>query len=726
MTNALLKKEDRTEDEPAESLANEAAPHAAADAAGAPDEDEDEARDAPESEGAETPTMWSLVRDYYFTFDRRTLGFTRLLLGFYLIMDLVRHAPSWMDMYSTQGVLPTHVNLFRPQANGAFSIFNAFSTPGELGVLWALMFVTFVCLFIGYKTKVAQVLSLVFLTGMNGRVLLIENGGYVVQNLLLMWTCFLPLGDRFSLDAMLASLKRRREASAEELNDRSDVLTPEEEAPHISVLGLVLMIQLSAIYFFNVLHKTGPAWKNGTAVHYVLYVDRMVTPIVGQIRDYAPNVLILVLTKMTLAFEATIPVALLSPLGRVWSRRVAIVMINTLHIGFGTAMVLGPFAWACCVFSTLLFSTDDWEIAGSTMRREHRARTVLYDPRSAGALLVCRILKRLDRFELLTFREAQGIPLGIAVERPDGATITRAAALADIVAALPLGPTLAWILRAPFLRSVFDAAMAWIEVHDVSRFFGLRLLPSHAEEGPSPVRRGGRHALAFLREVAILVMFASALNQAAVELWVINRRVKVPQPEPLRILAHKMRFLQGWFMFSPNPVMDDGTIVVDAITIDGRHIDPFTNKEPDFDLLHAKSFGYNQIWSDYYNRMHQPGNAYYRDAMKEYMLRFPKRTGRPEDTLVSGDVYWVQDMNPRWNDTESYKYERLKLFSFDNPAAKPLPSNQETPPYALPPDHLTYPPPRAVPPASPSDPLPASPSDPLSSPPLSSPPSANP
>ena len=80
---------------------------------------------------------------------------------------------------------------------------------------------------------------------------------------------------------------------------------------------------------------------------------------------------------------------------------------------FGFTFCLGPFAWACCIFSTLLFSAEDWDIAGQTMRREHRARTILFDRKSAGALLVCRILKRLDHFELLTFKEGKPGPLGI-------------------------------------------------------------------------------------------------------------------------------------------------------------------------------------------------------------------------------------------------------------------------------------------------------------------------
>lgn len=641
-------------------------------------QDEGEGAEGDEDLSAEPPppepTLWEIIRESYFTFDRRTLGLTRIFLGFLLITDLFRRGNAWVEMYSTEGVLPNHVNLFRPQS-GALSLLNAFSTPGELWVLWGLMFATFFCLLIGYKTRVAQVLSLVWVTSMDVRILLIENGGYVVYNLLLLWTCFLPLGDRFSVDAMRASLRERREASEEELNDRADLVPPAKTAPYVSLIGLVILLQISAIYFFNVVHKTGPAWRNGTAVHYVLYVDRMVTPLVGMVREYIPPVFILGLTKFVMAAEAAIPVCALSPLGRVWARRLTIVLMNALHLGFGSVFVLGPFAWALCVFSTLLFSREDWEVAAMTMRRVHRARTVLYDPRSGMALLACRVWKRLDHFELLTFKASEGVTGGIAVEGPTG-RVTRALAWADIVAALPLGPIVAWVPRLPGVRHAIDAAWGALEPRGVSRFFGLRVpASSYLAPETAPLRLKLRRALFVLHELAVAAMFAAAVNQAMVELWVVKNRIKVPQPEPLRSMAQKLRFLQGWFMFSPNPVMDDGTLVVDAVTVDGRHVDPFTGKEPNFDLLNAKSFGYNQIWSDYFNRMRLSQNSGFRDAMKEYMFRLPERTGRQEDTIVSGDVYWVQDMNPKWRDTKSYKFEKNKLFSFENPKAKPQASN---------------------------------------------------
>jgi len=444
-----------------------------------------------------------------------------------------------------------------------------------------------------------------------------------------------------------------------------------------------ILIQICAIYYFNVIHKTGNAWKNGTAVHYVLYVDRMVTPIVALVRTHVPPALLLVATKFVLIGEATIPIAVASPLARVWARRLVIVLMCTLHIGFGATFVLGPFAWSLCVFSTLLFSTEDWELAIRTMRRAHRVRVVLYNPASGASLWACRLLKRLDRYELLTFREDPTQFDGLAALRPgETKPLHRSAALADIIAALPLGPSIAWLLRVPGLSHIKDFFWGLITSRDVSKAFGLRVpqTPVPVPAGPSPLRRKAGRFVLVLRELAVVAMLAGAVNQAMVELWVVNRRIKVPQPEPLRLLAQKLRYLQGWFMFSPNPVMEDGTIIVDAKTIDGRSIDPFTGKPPDFDLIHSQSLRYNQIWSDYFNRMHLPANSPYRDAMKEYIYRYPERTGRPEDAIVSGDVYWISDLNPPFGKTESYKLEKNKLFSFENPALRAQAQTAPPPP----------------------------------------------
>jgi hypothetical protein len=628
---------------------------------------------------ADTTKLW---RASYLSFDRRTLGLTRLLLGFYLICDLFRRTGDWVDMFSDHGVQPTYVILNRPAAGG-YSLLHAFTTAPELWALWLVVLATFVSLFVGYRTKLMQVLSLVFVTSMNGRVLLIENGGYVVQNLLLLWTMFLPLGDRFSVDALFESMRRRRERTAAELNDRSELVEPFRLEQHVSIVGLAICLQIAAIYYFNVIHKTGPAWKRDfTAVHYVMYVDRMVSPLPALVREYVPFWVYKPMTMSVIASEAGLPFCMLLPRivvrgvdFKVWMRRFALGFVNFLHIGFGSTFVLGPFAWALCTFSSLFVSYDDWQLAIRAMRRSHRERTVLFDPSSGAALFAARVIARLDRFELLGFDEAKGDEArhGLAILRPSGELVTGHRAAFELVSALPGGPIVAWLALVPGLRSLVDALLArgW------SRRLGLS-----PELGPTqalvPARYRAMRVRRWVGEAICVAFMLSALNQALVELWSTKKRwadaiAKVNEktgwklqthPESMRLLAHKLRFLQGWFMFSPNPVMDDGTIIVDAITVDGRHVDPFWAKAPNFDLLNAKSFGYNQIWSDYFNRMHLPGNKQYRDSMVDYMRRLPERTGNPNDALASGEVYWVKDMNPKWRSTKSYNEQRELLFSF--------------------------------------------------------------
>ncbi len=617
---------------------------------------------------------WLIIRDVYLSIDRRTLGFSRILLGFLMITDLFRRTPDWLAMFSDKGVLPNHVQLWRTNGWGLFSIVNAFSSAPDLWALWFVILCTFFCVFVGYKTRIAQLMALVFISGMNARVLLIENGGYVVYNLLALWTCFLPMGDRFSVDALLASMRRRKEANAEELNDRSGVMEKRLEKPYVSLIAGVILLQICAIYYFNVIHKTGALWKNGTAVHYVLWVDRMVTPIVADVRGHIPPILIIVATKFVLMSEAGIPIALASPLGRTWARRIVLTLMCMLHIGFGSTFVLGPFAWSMCLFSTLLITTDDWNIASRTMRRTHRARTVIFNENSPGSLWVCRLLKRFDLYELLTFRSEKGLEEGLVVEHPVTAErFHRSRALSEIIAAFPLGPTIAWIYRIPGISHVVDAVWKMLARKDAAKVFGLRL-PKGPSEAPTddiaPIREKGRKVVIVLREMAVMVMFVAAVNQALVELWCTRNLYKWPHPEPIRLIAQKFRFLQGWFMFSPGPVTDDGTILVDAKTIDGRSIDPFTGQPPNWELGKVQSYAYNQIWSDYFNRMKDAGNANFRDSMKDYLIRLPERTGRPEDTIVSGDVYWIHDMNPPFGKTESYRFDKQKLFSFDNPAAR--------------------------------------------------------
>ena len=103
---------------------------------------------------------------------------------------------------------------------------------------------------------------------------------------------------------------------------------------------------------------------------------------------------------------------------------------------------------------------------------------------------------------------------------------------------------------------------------------------------------------------------------------------------------------QGWGMFAPNPITDDGSVSIDAVTLEGRHVDPFTGQTPDLDISDARGLGLGQIRQDYFNRIRLDRNKVFRQGLQDYLRNWHKETGRPEDELVAFDVYWVRAMCP--------------------------------------------------------------------------------
>ena len=156
-----------------------------------------------------------------------------------------------------------------------------------------------------------HVLAAILLVSINSRNIMLENGGWVVLTLLTVWTMFLPLGRRFSVDALIASFRERKETTVEALNDRSRPVR--ETSPVVSLAIVALIAQWVVIYYFNVVHKTGREWRDGSAVYYFFEQDRMVTTLGGWLRELMPVGLFRVMTFSALVIERAIAILLDSP-----------------------------------------------------------------------------------------------------------------------------------------------------------------------------------------------------------------------------------------------------------------------------------------------------------------------------------------------------------------------------------------------------------------------------
>jgi hypothetical protein len=120
-------------------------------------------------------------------------------------------------------------------------------------------------------------------------------------------------------------------------------------------------------------------------------------------------------------------------------------------------------------------------------------------------------------------------------------------------------------------------------------------------------------------------------------------------------------------MFSPNPISDDGVLAIDAYTLGGRRVDPLTGKAPDLDLTDSRGEGLSQLRQDYGNRIRLDRNQVYRDKLRDYLLRYHERTGRPDDELVAFDVYWVRDKCPRPGSDRPYDGEAVPIYTWRKP-----------------------------------------------------------
>src|SRR5690606_20780093 len=102
-----------------------------------------------------------------------------------------------------------------------FSLFSAFSSIEEVHVAFALSIACYLALMVGWHARLAAVLSFVWVASQDSRLLLAENGGYVVVNLTALYACLLPIERRFSIDAWRRSLRDHRERRIEHLADRA-------------------------------------------------------------------------------------------------------------------------------------------------------------------------------------------------------------------------------------------------------------------------------------------------------------------------------------------------------------------------------------------------------------------------------------------------------------------------------------------------------------------------
>lgn len=581
--------------------------------------------------------MWSFVKERWGTLDTRTLGLFRVAFGLLLIGNLLDRTGFFGDdlvsFYSNEGIWPNHYALFLPPTPGYWSLLSGFSSPYEVRVAMAVIVVIYVLYTVGWKTRLMQVLALLCVESVNFRFLLPQHGGTVVMNILAVWTVFLPLGDRFSIDALLASLRHHPGASPTELSARSWTGDQVPTRTGLAIFGV--FFNYAAIYFFNTVHKQGASWQDGTAVHYLLWQNRMATALAEWVRLHEPGFLSPALSWGTLVVEGSLVVLLLSPFLQSKARPLALLFIWGLHGSIALLSTIGPFSYSMMTFGLLCTTPGVWQ----WLERRWAARprvTVKYDEASELHRLGVRVVARLDLGRVLDFEAVPGARLGPAELKR----------IADV---LPGWRWLSWLVAMPAGFSLARTAL-------------LALAPS-VQPAPKPLPRPllaqARWAVELVGPALVL---SAVISQNLMENWAVPPSLKpASRPDWMTDIVNYWQVPQGWSMFAPDVPRQNTRLVVDATLADGTHVDPLTGAPPDFDTIDHGPWFMNQHWCEVHARM--PGWRHHWRNFKDYLYRRPNALGwGPQRQIVRLEVYKVTADMPLPGMLNSTNPQRERLF----------------------------------------------------------------
>lgn len=561
--------------------------------------------------GSSKPSgILDVLRDRFCRFDRRMLGIFRLCFGSLLLVDLVRRVPDATFFYSNEGVLSNHLALFAPLGKPYFSLFSAFSTPAEVKLAMFGTAVAYAFYLVGYRTKVFRILAFVLFTSLNARNIFLENGGCVVMALLAGWTMFLPLGDRFSVDAVLRSLRARDDRTVAALNDRADI--EPDRTPFHSIVGVGIVIEVAAIYFFNAVHKLGATWRDGEAIHWVLWQNRIATTWAGWLRMHEPSWLSPVFTKLTVWVEGIMALLAVSPVFQRQARVALFALAVVLHLGIALFLTLGPFSYAMIALTMLLLPQSVFDAGAAWLGRRRVACEVVYDGSDPGLHLVARVLARLDVFQAIAFTDSRDAAAptdrpsaSFAARRDVGSWMVGSAAIVLAMRSLPAGGLLGGLLGnaagAALLRAVLRRREHLAEVFLLAPAAAPGSLPAYVVADPAPPWREQLDGtLSAVRESSATILLAAVCFQIGHDNWWIPRGMRPEVPRVLQPVTAYPRFIRGWAMFAPDAPKEDGTLVVDGVTADGRHLDPLTGKEPDLEAPLHGPWLQSQLQCDYF------------------------------------------------------------------------------------------------------------------------------
>jgi hypothetical protein len=273
--------------------------------------------------------------------DIRSLGLFRITFGLVLIHNLyLRLSDRGLNsFFSQEGLVPIeYSNPF------SYSLLNSIVGLEVTIIFMIASLIVYILYTIGYKTNIMKWLVVLVLLTLFHRVRFITDGSDMMLRLIAIWTAFLPLGRRLSIDSYIEKKKYSRLATGN----------------YISYPLILLLLNLSISYALNALQKDFSVWSEGLAVKRVFWDGWVINPLGAWIRNYTPDAIFSLLSEATILIELTIAIVIFAAIFGNLGKILSVTLILALHGGFALFMYIGSFTWLYCPIALLFVPSFIW------------------------------------------------------------------------------------------------------------------------------------------------------------------------------------------------------------------------------------------------------------------------------------------------------------------------------------------------------------------------------
>lgn len=561
-----------------------------------------------------------------FGIDLRTLALFRVCLALIILLDLALRARDLTAHYSDYGVLPRAALL--GDIGQGFPSLHLISGSSKIeALLFVFSALVALALLIGYRTRIATVVSWILLLSLQARNPGVMQGGDMLLYLLLFWGIFLPLAARFSVDAAL--------------NEEA------QKAPNafFSMATMALLVQAMCVYTFGALLKSSPVWiPDGTAIYYALQLDYIITPLGHWLGQFGS--VLQFLTYYVWSLELLAPLIMFSPIAHYRTRLIGITLLVLLHTGFLLCIYIGIFG-LCSIASILAFTPGRlWDKIGERIRTpERRGVAIYYDEPCGFCRKVCLILRTFLLLPETPILPAQNFPdihremqthnSWVVVDH-DGTHHVRFDAIVLVFRRSVLFSWIGRILALAPMRAIGERVYAWVARNrgELGHWSAVTLPYRNRPITPSAAAQ----AVAGVLMVTMLIVNLQSIHV------VIPRLVDIADS-----VADSVRLGQGWTMFAPQPSRLDGWFVARGKTRDGDVVDVLHNREGEPDTKRPESLAREHStyrWEHYRMFLLDPANAKYRPYYARYLCRVWNDDPSHADKISAVEIYFNGELVP--------------------------------------------------------------------------------